>query len=168
MIIKNLIKNQRGLSLMELLVYLGISTIVVIGLSTVMTNTMSARVVSNNAKDAQQNARRVLENMTYSLRNAYQLDVSADGLSMNIYSQNIDNPSEPLVATYKYIDSQLLYAQAINELPSDDTFVSLVDDGILVEDVNFRKISSSINVKFTIIKSSREAKINSTIAYRQL
>ncbi len=168
MILKNKIKNQRGVTLMELLVYLGISTIVVVGLSALMTNTMHARVVSNNSKDAQQNARRVLENMTYSLRNAYQLDVAADGQSMNIYSQNIDNPSEPLVTTYQYVDSQLFYAQAVNELPPADTFISLVDEGVLVKDVNFHKISSSINVEFTIIKNSRQAEINSTIAYRQL
>jgi len=168
MILKSIIKNQQGVTLMELLIYLAMSTVVVVGLSAVMTSTMQARVVSNSTKDAQQNARRVLENMTYSLRNAYQLDVAADGKSINIYSQNIDNPSEPYITTYKYDDSELLYAQAINELPAEDTFISLVDEGITVEDVFFNKIASSISVEFTTIKNNRKATINSTIAYRQL
>jgi Tfp pilus assembly protein PilV len=152
-------KNQKGVTLMELLVYLGISALVILAMGTFMVNVTKARVLSNNQRLAQQNARLILEKMTYSLRNAYDVNVLSPA-KVEIKSYDYNDPNNPVSKT------AVIERQADNLLYLDGW--SLTEEGVSVTNVNFEKVSSSLQVSLTTEKNSQQASLSSTISFRQL
>lgn len=161
--------NQRGVTLMELLVYLGMSTIVALGLTAFLTTTTAARVQTSNQHLAQHNGRLVLEKLTHSLRNAYEVVVYNEGNSVDIYSYNFDEPAKPIVTTFSHDAGQslLLYGQALVSRPSTNSLVPLIEPTVIVDQVTFTPVSASLHVQLTLLKDNGQASLDSTIAFRQ-
>ena len=160
-------RQPKGVTLMELMIYLGISTIVVLALTSYLVQATKARVEMNNQQFVQHNTRQALEKMTYALRNAYDVAVYQEGSAVDIYSYNFDDPAKPIIYTFKYKDQDLFYGQSVEVPPAEESLQQLTDDGVSVESVSFKKISSSLQVQLVMKKNERQATLNSTIAFRQ-
>ena len=132
-----------------------------------LVQTTGFRVGLNNQHLAQHETRVVMEKMTYSLRNAYDVQVAPDGKKVAIYSHNFDDPSQSIVTVYRAASQQLQYGQAIGSEPPEAALLPVVNDDILVQNINFTKISSSLQVDLTLMKKDKTSNINSTIAFRQ-
>lgn len=165
----NRINNKNGVTLMELMIYLGISSIIALAMTSFLTNVTKQRVEISNQQIAQYNARQVLEKLTYSLRNAYEVEVNPDGTAVNIFSNNYDNPlQQPIISTYIYKNQKLYYGQSVINPPAEDTLLPITDEGLSVDNINFSQVSSSLKLQLVISKSGRQSGLDSTIAFRQL
>lgn len=160
--------NQRGVTLMELLVYLGISSVVVLSMMTLMANVSKQRLERTQQNTAQQAARVAVDKMTYSLRNAYSVVVAADGKTLDIYSYNFTNPAQPIVTTYREQDSRLYVGQALTTPPPPADLRPATPPTVLLEQLSFREISSAVQVTIRCRNGTRTADVSSTISFRQL
>ncbi|MFA6553596.1 MAG: hypothetical protein WCT27_04165 [Patescibacteria group bacterium] len=152
---------------MELLVYLGISSMVMLGSTLFLVQTTKIRLSSDNQKLTQHSSRLALEKMTLSLRNAYDVVVSADGTRATIYSYNFNDPGRPIVSVYCGRDGQLWYGQSFVIPPDDGALSPVIEAGVKVSTVQFNKVSASLHVRLNTVKNDRESSIESTIAFRQ-
>jgi type II secretory pathway pseudopilin PulG len=161
--------NQHGTTLMELMVYLGISSIVTLSLTMFLVRSTDQRIMTNNQQAAQHNARQVIEKITYSLRNAYNVNIEAGGTRAIIYSYYYVDPTNPdnLITVYELSGGKVYYGQDINAIPDHSSMKLLTDEDVDVTAVSFKKISSSLRVNLNVEKGSGESEINSTISFRQ-
>lgn len=157
-------KKPRGVTLVELLIYLGISSIVTLAMSAFLVTTVHQRteVASQNA--AQHETRRVLEQLTYGLRNAYSVDVRTGGSAVDVYSDS----TEPQVATYELSGDRLNFGQQATTPPPAETLQPITGTDMKVTEVRFTRVASSLQVHLVIMKGTHQSTINSTISFRQL
>ncbi|PIS42928.1 MAG: hypothetical protein COT24_00830 [Candidatus Kerfeldbacteria bacterium CG08_land_8_20_14_0_20_40_16] len=162
-------KNEKGITLAELVVYLGISGLVTLILTSFLVQSTKQRIETNNQQLAQHTTRQVLEKMSHSLRNAYDVDVLAGGDGINIYSKiySISGDPQTEITTYRVIDEKIYYDETLGLLPDFSELKPITDEGIIVNAVQFRKISSSLKIEMQITKGNREATLDSTIFFRQ-
>ncbi|MFA6099238.1 MAG: prepilin-type N-terminal cleavage/methylation domain-containing protein [Patescibacteria group bacterium] len=160
--------NQRGVTLMELLIYLGISSVVVLTMMTLMANVSKQRLQRIQQNTAQQAARVAVDKMTYSIRNAYRVDISADGKTLDIYSTNFADLTKPIVTTYSELDNQLYTGQSLETPPQPENLQPATPPGVILEQLSFREISSAVQVSLRCRNGARNAEISSTISFRQL
>jgi type II secretory pathway component PulJ len=161
--------NQNGTTLMELMVYLGISSIVTLMLTMFLVNSTEQRVLTNDQQIAQYNARQVIEKMTYSLRNAYDVNIEAGGTKAVVYSYFYTNPGVPdnVITVYELNGGKIYYGQDINTIPGPSGMKLLTDENVNVSLVSFKKVSSSLRINLIVEKGVGESDINSTISFRQ-
>ncbi|MFA6391143.1 MAG: hypothetical protein WCW66_00125 [Patescibacteria group bacterium] len=161
--------NQNGTTLMELMVYLGISSVVTLMLTMFLVNSTEQRVMTNDQQMAQHNARQVIEKMTYSLRNAYSVDVQASGTKAVIYSYYYTNPGIPdnVITVYELNGGKMYYGQDINTIPDPSGMKLLTDEDVNVSLVSFKKVSSSLRINLNVEKGEGKSDINSTVSFRQ-
>ncbi|MFA6271732.1 MAG: hypothetical protein WC693_01305 [Patescibacteria group bacterium] len=161
--------NQLGTTLMELMVYLGISSVVTLSLTMFLAQSTEQRVMTNNQQMAQHNARQVIEKMTYSLRNAYDVTIEAGGTRAIIYSYYYVDPANPdnLITVYELDGGKMYYGQNINSIPDHSSMKLLTDEDVDVTVVSFKKISSSLRINVNVEKGTGESSVSSTISFRQ-
>ncbi|MFH1535058.1 MAG: hypothetical protein ABIF80_03670 [Patescibacteria group bacterium] len=161
--------NQNGTTLMELMVYLGISSVVTLMLTMFLVNSTEQRVMTNDQQIAQHNARQVIEKMTYSLRNAHDVNIEAGGTRAVIYSDYYDNLGVPqdVITVYELSSGKIYYGQDINLIPSPSSMKLLTDEDVNVSLIAFKKVSSSLRINLNVEKGLGESDINSTISFRQ-
>jgi hypothetical protein len=154
---------------MELMVYLGISSIVTLMLTMFLVNSTEQRVLTNNQQTAQYNARQIIEKMTYSLRNAYDVDIQASGTKAIVYSHFYTNPVAPdnIITVYELNGGKMYYGQDMNLIPAPSSMKLLTDEDVNVSLVSFKKVSSSLRINLIVEKGTGESDINSTISFRQ-
>jgi Tfp pilus assembly protein PilE len=164
---KFLMTNEKGTTLMELMIYLVISSLIIIAMTSYLVQATRARVALNDQHLVQNDSRVVLEKMTYSLRNAYDVSVSSDNQSVTVFSHNFDDPMRPIITTYIYQSGQLMYGQAIGVPPAEPSMTPLVSSQVVVQNVHFAKVSSSLQVTLALAKNNKTSEVVSTIAFRQ-
>lgn len=152
---------------MELLVYLGISSFVVLGSLMFLTQMTTARLATDNQKLAQQGARLAVEKMTYSLRNAYDVVVSADGTRATIYANDTEHPGQAVVTVYTMEANRLVYGQSMVVPPDDAALQPVLNDDVTVTSLQFQKVSASLQISLSTEKNNGTSSVNSTIAFRQ-
>lgn len=157
----------RGVTLMELLVYLGISSFIVVALTSYLMNATRQRVLAMDQTIAQENARAVFAKMTYALRNSYAVAVSETPERVEITAENPGHPGQPIITVFQYnpLIQSVEYGQAIGTPPI--AFQPLTDPAVTVRDLDFEGVSSAVIVRGTFLRGTREAHVESTIAYRQ-
>lgn len=161
--------NKRGTTLMELMVYLGISSVVTLSLTMFLAQSTKQRVMTNDQQLAQYNARQVVEKMTYSLRNAYDVSIEAGGTRAVVYSYYYVDPANPddLITVYELDGGRMYYGQDINSVPGHSSLKQLTDEGVEVTSVSFKKILSSLKVDLSVSKGIGESDVSTTISFRQ-
>ncbi|MBU1951842.1 hypothetical protein KJ733_02930 [Patescibacteria group bacterium] len=151
------------------MVYLGISSVVTLMLTMFLVNSTEQRVMTNDQQIAQHNARQVIEKMTYSLRNAHDVNIEAGGTRAVIYSDYYDNLGVPqdVITVYELSSGKIYYGQDINLIPSPSSMKLLTDEDVNVSLIAFKKVSSSLRINLNVEKGLGESDINSTISFRQ-
>lgn len=160
-------RDRRGVTLLELLLYLGISSAVVLGMTGFLVRATRQRVVTMDQTIAQQNGRTVSALFTHALRNAYDVTVQSAPLSAVISSENPDNPGQTIVTVFRYDETAktIEYGQAVGSPPV--VFIPLTDPSVAVENVSFERVSSALVLEARFTRGDRAASLASTIAFRQ-
>ena len=154
--------DQRGTTMFELVIYLALSSLVVLTMFQFISGLSAARVRTADQKLAQENARTVLARMTHALRNSKDVTVAADRI--NIEQENTNR----IVFAVK--DGTIQYAEKLDvppAYPADIELRPLTDPGVVLDTATFKKISSSVQVNVQFKKGTQVAQLDSTIAYRQ-
>lgn len=162
-----IINNRRGITMLELMVYLGITVIIVSGLTTFLVQVTKQRINLHNQQLAQHNNRQVIEKMTHVLRNAYDVEIYQNGTALDVYSHNYTDHNSPIITTITYQEKRLFYGVSTGTRSVGELLLPLTDFGIVVEQVSFEQISSALQIALTMAKSESTASINSTISFRQ-
>ncbi len=158
-------RKASGYTLIELMMYMGISAVLVVGVVGFMIRTTQERTLLVSQNAVQQNSRVVMEKMTTSIRNAYQVDVNAAGTEITIYAKNYANPSEPIITIYQNQGQELSYS--VGNPTAAGPFFTILDGGIHVAQFHADTVASSVVLQATFEKNGKQASFSSTIAYRQ-
>ncbi|MBI5405185.1 MAG: prepilin-type N-terminal cleavage/methylation domain-containing protein [Candidatus Kerfeldbacteria bacterium] len=151
--------NQRGTTLMELMVYLAISTVVVLSMTTFVTALTKTRVRTTDQQIAQAEARNVIERMTHTIRNSR--DVAVTGA-------RIDATDETgLVTSYCGCDGTIKSGQHMAFPPAGADLEPAIESGVQVDNFTLERLGSSVRVSLNFSKNGQSAALVSTIAFRQ-
>jgi Tfp pilus assembly protein PilW len=85
-------KNQKGFSLVEMLLYVSISSVILLSLSLLLTSLFSSRVKSQSIADVDQQGMQVLQLITQTVRNAKSVDFPSIGATSTSLSVTMPDP----------------------------------------------------------------------------
>lgn len=154
---------RAGVTLMELLVYLGMATVVVLVMTNFLVGFTRQLLVTRDQERVQQNARVVLEKLTHAGRNATSLTVNGSCVTLQAAG------TAP-TRVFSYDGATISYGEA---LPCGDPGLRpLIETGVAVSAVTFEPVLAdgapvALAVAATFRKGSREAAFRSTITLRQ-
>ena len=138
-------KNEKGLTLMELLIYISISTIIVVVIMNFFTDVTINAAKVKITKEVQQNARLMLSRMTQEIRSAQAVDFALD----KIIVTNQDG-------------EEIIF--------NEETMNSLSSNRVLVTDLTFAQDSSTIFINLTVEQSrgkvNKEVTLSSAVVPR--
>lgn len=157
--------NQNGLALMELLVYLGLSVMMLSGASYFMVSITPV----NRAVDAREHVSRDLRNITnhlaYTIKNSHTVTIPA-AHELVLKTKKIGEPND--VYTRYFLSDQILRAgEAIGGAPSDASLEPLHDASVAITGLTFEQISSSVRISLTAVSHNETHTITTTVSPRQ-
>ena len=159
--------SPHGITLVELLIYLGLSALVSVGLMGFMVRTAAQRSALANQQQAQRESRLLLERMSLALRNAYAVEISADGERIAIQSYDYGEVSQTMFTVFEKKDQSVYMGQRLNEIPTEEDLICFTSSEINVQQLQFLKVSSSVQFRTTMAADGHTASLSSTIAFRQ-
>lgn len=162
---KRLPSHPKGITLVELLIYMGLSTLLVIGMVGFLIQTTHERTKLAAQQSVQQNARVVMGKMTTTIRNAYVIEVNEEGNEITAYSQNYEDLHSPIKTIYRAQGSDLAFERG--EVMAAAASQTLLDSGVTLVSLHAEKIASSVRMTATFEKDGRRVTLSSTVAYRQ-
>ncbi len=158
-------KGGAGYTLVELLVYLGLSSLVLLLMTGFLARVMGNKAIAATQTQLQENERTVFDAMTVAIRNSYEVTVENSGTKVIVKS----HPEDSGLTTYTVfqVDAHQRLSMGQNE---DFMLVDpqpITDDGIIVKAFSATVISSSLEVTLVIQKGTQTNAFTSTIAFRQ-
>jgi Tfp pilus assembly protein PilW len=151
--------SQEGFTLVELLLYVGISSIMVVTISSFITLMLAARVKNRTIAEVEQQGIQVMELITQTIRNAESVTAPSAGTSDTALTLDVrDAADDPTVF---HMGSESLVIDEGVAL----THTVLTNDRVIVSDLTFTNLSGSstpgtIRVEFTITYSSPDSSRN--------
>lgn len=160
-------KNQRGFTMIELVLYLGLSSFVVMIALSFLTTATKARVETKQKQELQSTVNAVSGSLSYALRNAYQVTVSPSGTRVDVYSHDPAAPLHPVVTTFFIQDGALMTGKAVDNPAT--VFYRLSDATVTITSpsVPFELISSSVKASLTFSEKDTSVPFDSVFAFRQ-
>ena len=161
--IKKQLKQSKGFTLMELLIYVGIATVAIVVFTNFMVDVTKNASKAKITQEVQQNARLLLSRMTQEIRTAKEIIyVTSDQITFK-------NSSDDTITFYLNDDD--VYYDINSSGP-----VSLINDQVRVTQLNFQQNSDSVNIDLTVeqkdenVEAAKKGEINltSTIVPRPL
>lgn len=153
-------KHQDGTTLMELMVYLAISTVVILAMTTFVSALTRSRVALTNQSTAQAELRNVMERLTYAVRNSHAVSVTGARIDLTDESG--------MVTTFCACDGTMKSGQLMTFPPALSDLHTIIDSSVTVQSVSIDQISTSVRIRLTLAAAGQTATASSTIAYRQL
>lgn len=156
--------RRPGYTLVELIIYLGLSGLVLVVTTNFLMQLLGQRAVAATQTSLQENSRTITSMMTVALRNAYDVSVSADKTSVIILSVPPSGVGT-LYTGYKLQGGTILSGSA-------DAENAIVYEAALPADVqatvfSMEKVSSALDVEMRLAKGTQSTLLDSTIAFRQ-
>ncbi|MFA6511896.1 MAG: hypothetical protein WCV86_02095 [Patescibacteria group bacterium] len=151
--------NQRGITMIEVLLYLGLSGMVLTFFGGMVLNMTRQQTLLADQQHAQEIARNTLSTITYAARNAYHIEIQPG--QVDFYAEPDTNP---VITRMRYENNALLIGNAVGTPPN---LISVIDADATVTNATFQTVSSALQVSLTIQVGTQSQSIHSTIAYRQ-
>ena len=151
--------------MIEILVYLGLSAMVLVFFGSMVVNMTRQQTRIAEQQIAQENARNALSAITYAARNAYQIDVSAQ--HVDFWAEPEIPNNNPKVTRVQHMVDSLLIGSAENAPPAPEDMAVLTTPDARMTDAQFQSVSSALVVTLTVEVGNQSQNIHSTIAYRQ-
>lgn len=156
-------KAGAGFTMIELLVYLALTGMVVLTATSFLVKMLGTKAIAASATNLQENARTVMETVTVSLRNAYEVTPSGTGLI--IASHPSDSPSTKVYTRYDRVGDRVVVgtASSIDGI----TTQPLTNQDITAQVFQLTPISNAVDVMIVLKQGNQSTLLQSTIAYRQ-
>ena len=137
----NNIKNNQGFSLLELLLYIGLASTILLVISGFFVVTLQSRVKNQTIAEVEQQGARVMQIITQKIHNATTLTSPAQGVSSSSLNLN---------------SGGIIFDLATNTIRIDEgTPVNLTSNKVLATDLSFYNLSYTdtpgiIRIQFTL------------------
>ncbi len=146
---KKLPKSLRGLSLIEMLLYVAISSIILLSLSLLLTFLLSQRIKNQSISDVNQQGLQVMQLVTQTVRNARSIDTPSIGGTSSVLSMTMPDPLlSPTV--FDVVNGVVRIKEGSNDV------INLTNSHISISSLLFQNISSTsstdriVRVTFTV------------------
>lgn len=159
--------QPRGFTLIELVVYLGLSSIVVVASTGYVAAATRVRVHTVQQQALQDDARSIIGNLSYTLRNAYRIDIVEAGARADVYAVDPDAPGHPIVTSYQLRDGVLRQGKSIDTPPAEMILLNGSEVTVSAGPVPFAVVSSSLELRLSLAKGGVTVPVETTISYRQ-
>lgn len=157
----NFPKNQKGFTLVEMILYVAICSLFLLTLSTFLTFLLGARIRSQAIAEVNQQGFQIMHAMTSTIRNGRSVEVPALGSSSSTLSVTTGVPI--LDPTLFYASSGVLIIKEASNQP-----IPLTNSRIAVSPLLFENVSSSsspdriIRISFTINHTNQSGRYEYT------
>ncbi len=142
-------KSLRGLSLIEMLLYVAISSVILLSLSLLLTFLLSQRVKNHSISDVNQQGLQVMQLITQTVRNARSIDNPLIGGTSSVLSMTMPDPLlSPTV--FDIVNGVVRIKEGSNEI------IPLTNSHITISSLLFQNISSAsstdriVRISFTV------------------
>lgn len=156
-------KGGAGYTLIELLVYLGLSSLVMLLMTGFLVRVMGNKAIAATQTLLQENERTIFESMTTAIRNSYAVDVT-DGTRVVVKSHPAG--STDTLYTIFQPDANHRFSMGQGASEADVVMSPITDDGISVL-FSATADTASLDVTLAAKKGTQSNAFTSTIAYRQ-
>lgn len=150
-------RARSGFTLLEMIIYIGITAVVVVSLMNIMITVFETRERTENVSEVQQSARLVMDRITNTLTYATDVEISSDG---DLITTKAGEQS-PVVFSVR---NRMLFVQRGSQAAKQ-----LTPDTIQVTNLQFRSIDAhAVDIYLTISNGTDDSiTLVSTITLRQ-
>jgi Tfp pilus assembly protein PilW len=159
-------KKTQGFTLIELILYVGLTSILIAILSQVFLATLGVRLESQNTTSVTVDSRYILTRLTYDIRRAGTIIAPAEGVSAQGLTLMI--PEAGGEATYTYaLDGNNLMLSTASDVSQ------LNSDGSQVEAISFTRVGDTVQISLQLIDTSQVSQggqrfeVQSTVSTRE-
>ena len=149
-------KSQKGFTLVELLMYIGLTSILIAVMSQVFLATLGVRLESQNTTSVQQDGRYIMARLAYDIRRAKEITAPALGASQPGMTLVINEGGADTTYTYTLSGSDLILT-----LGSDTT--QLNSEGSQVSGLSVTRIGDTLQITLTLEDNSEVATARQTL-----
>ncbi len=158
-------KSGAGFTLIELVLYLGLSSIVVLASTSFLTAATKVRVHTKQQQNIQSEIDAVSGRLSYTLRNAYRVELDVPGTRIDVYAKDPSSP-DPIVTSFQVKDGAL-YTGKNSVTPAADLYM-LTNAATSVTSLSpFEVVSSSLKVMLSFTQGPVTVPFESVYAFRQ-
>lgn len=152
MMVRNLQKHRSGFTIIELLIYLGIFSIVIMAVGIIVFQTITNKIQSETIQEVGYHAQMIMDKITTSVAGAVSVASPVSGQTGTSVSLVVADPTK--TPTVWYVSSGTLYVQEGADQP-----VAVSSDLVTITDVSFVNVApvgvpGSIRVTMTIASSN--------------
>lgn len=137
--------NNKGLTLIEMMVVLAVLSIIILGLVSLFSGGIRSWVAGQNQLKAQREARQVMDRMVREIREASRVDNTSGIYKINFFVRDFDNHSNPDIAKdflYNETDREIKEGSAsLLKNVSAFSFSYYDNNGLVVDPPDSTKIS---------------------------
>ena len=150
---RKLIKNQEGFSLVELLVYISITTVTLLILTSFVIDVTKNAARTKITKEVQQNARLLISKITQEVRTATNIDGTNSVFDSDHGKLTLIKNTGPV--SFYWQDNEVYYDKDLN-------VDALSNNKVRVTKLNFQRNNNAITVNLTVEQKNINARIEGT------
>lgn len=143
-------KNARGFTIIELIVYIGLSSILIALMSQIFLATLGVRIESQSTTNVQQDARFMLSRVAYDVRRASSITAPPSGQTGSTLTLVINEQGADQTYTYSIQGTDLLLA-----VGGDADSVN--SNGTKIESLAFERIGETVEITMTLVGNEQVA-----------
>lgn len=136
-------KKNNGFTLIEFIIYAGLTSMLIALMSQVFLATLGIRTESQNTTNIEQDGRYMVSRMTYDIRRAKSIDAPVSGQTQSTMTLTISENGVDTVQTYALQGTELILIEGTDS-------AKLHSDGSLVRVATFTRIEDTLNISLII------------------
>lgn len=137
-------KNARGFTIIELLVYIGLTSILIALMSQIFLATLGVRIESQSTTNVQQDARFILSRVAHDVRRASSITAPSIGQTGSTLTLVINEQGADETYTYSIQGTDLLLTVGSDSDPVNS-------NGTKIESLAFERIGETVEVVMTLV-----------------
>ncbi|HLD25401.1 MAG TPA: prepilin-type N-terminal cleavage/methylation domain-containing protein [Patescibacteria group bacterium] len=149
-------KKIQGFTIIELLVYIALTSILISLMSQIFLATLGVRLESQSTTNVQQDGRYIMSRLSYDVRRATSIEVPLSGQTSSSLSLRIFENGAYQTYTYAVSNTDLMLSSGSDTDP-------LTSSGTTVESLSFRRVSETVEITLTLVGSEEVSSGQQTI-----
>ena len=143
-------EKKQGFTIIELLLYIGLSTTLIALMSQIFLATLGVRIESQSTTNVQQDARFILSRIAYDARRASSITTPSSGQTGSLLTFVINDQGVDETYTYSVQGNDLVLSVGA------DVDV-LNSNGVAIESLAFQRIGETVEITMTIVGNEQVA-----------
>lgn len=160
-----LLRNQKGLTIIELLVYLGLTVGIVTAASSFLVSITPVNRAIDSREKVTREMRHITDNLAFTIKNSYAVSVPSSQ-ELLLRTKKIGMPGD-LRTRYLLNGQTVLAGDMPNVEPPFEHLVPLHDTDVKITGLSFESIDSSVRITMTAIQGNETHSITTTVSPHQ-